>query len=231
MNQSIKTMCTHSGIFGAILVGIGFFGVTGWFPPVDPSLGADEIKEIYDVDRTAIRIGMAIFALGGVFLLPLYAAVSGVMSRIEADPDPILSRIQMAGGICAVMIILICAYLVLAAAYRPDMSASSILLFNDLVWMFIVVAYPPLLMQALPVAACILNDKSEQPLYPRWLGFANLWISLLYLPASLAPFVYQGPFAWNGLIAFYVPVFCFFMWLVCMWWYTLRAIQCFDVEK
>jgi hypothetical protein len=45
------------------------------------------------------------------------------------------------------------------------------------------------------------------------------------VPGGVAYFFRTGPFAWNGLLAFWVAASAFFIWLLVMPWITLRAIN------
>ena len=225
MNKTTQMICANSALLVVVLVGAGWFFIPGWLPPVDPALNAEAIQALFVEYRTRIRIGMSLCALGMVFFLPFCAAVSGQMRRIEGQGDPLLARTQSLGAACSTMVAVFASYIILAAAYRHDMSSNSIQLFHDFGWFLIVAAYPPVLIQTLSVGVCILSDKSDKKIFPRWLGFANFWISVLFLPAALVPFLYDGPFAWDGILAFYIPVSCFFLWIVLMWWFTVSAIR------
>lgn len=46
-------------------------------------------------------------------------------------------------------------------------------------------------------------------MFPRWVGYANLWIAILYLPELLVFFFTTGPFAWDWLIGFWIPAVLF----------------------
>lgn len=225
MNKTNQLLCAHAGIVVAILLGSGWFFLPGWFPPIDPGLDAASIQAMYDTDRQNIRIGVTLCAFGGVFWWALSAAIAGQMKRMEGDKDPILSRVQMAAASGTVIVILISSYFVLAAAYRPETPASTIQIFNDIGWLLFIGAYPPGFIQNLAIGLCILTDKSGKKVYPRWLGFANLWFAVLTLPGALLPFFHGGPFSWNGVIGFWLVAVFFFLWIGFMWWFTVRAIR------
>ena len=63
------------------------------------------------------------------------------------------------------------------------------------------------------------------PIFPRWLAFYNLWSALLMAPGSLIPFFKTGPFAWDGLFAFWLPATVFGIWFVVMQVMVLKAIR------
>ena len=45
------------------------------------------------------------------------------------------------------------------------------------------------------------------------------------MPACLIFWFKVGPFSWNGAIAFYVPVFIFFIWVAGLTVPALQAVQ------
>jgi hypothetical protein len=226
MNKSSQLICAHSAVFFAIAMGTGWFFIpNGWFPPISPNMSADAVQAMYQNNRMSIRLGMTVAAFSSVFWWSLSAAIAMQMRRIEGKDFPILSWVQMASASGTVMIIMFASYFNLAAAFRPDMTADNIQLFNDLAWLMQIGAFPPAVIQNLAIAFCILLH-SKQTVYPRWLGFANLWITLLVLPGALLPFFPGGgPFSWNGIIGFWVVACVFFPWIFLMWWFTVKAIK------
>jgi hypothetical protein len=78
--------------------------------------------------------------------------------------------------------------------------------------------------QGLAITIAIFNDTSAKPVLPRWLGWFNLWAQIIYLPGILIPYFKNGPLAWNGLLAFWIPVVVFTIWLILISVMLLRAI-------
>lgn len=61
--------------------------------------------------------------------------------------------------------------------------------------------------------------------WPRWVGYLALWLSLLAVPASLIAFFQTGPFAWDGLFGFWVPLTAFVGFFAAMTPLVLEAIR------
>ena len=80
-------------------------------------------------------------------------------------------------------------------AFRPDRAADSTLLLNDMTWIFLVVPWPPFTMQNFAFAFVILSDTRTTPLFPRWLGYLNIWAPIIFTPGVILPFFKSGPFA------------------------------------
>jgi hypothetical protein len=225
MNRTISLWCAHSGLVFAVVLGIGAFGITGWLPPVDPSRDATAILAMFQEDRMSIRVGISVTALGAVLFWTFAAAISMQMKRIEGEHHP-LSYIQMACASGGIMALLIPSYFWLALAYRPEtMSPQTIQLINDFAWISFIGMYPPGFLQNICIGICILSDRRAEPIFPRWLAYANFWIALGFLFAALLPFFQDGPFAWNGIVGFWVLATEFFGWIILMWWFVVRAIR------
>ena len=51
---------------------------------------------------------------------------------------------------------------------------------------------------------------------PRWLAYFNLWVAFLFVPGGLILFFKTGPFAWNGVFTFWLPLSIFSLWFIVM---------------
>jgi len=57
------------------------------------------------------------------------------------------------------------------------------------------------------------------------LGYFNIWVALLFAPGGLITFFKTGPFAWSGLLAFYVAGTVFAAWFFVMVTMLVKAID------
>jgi hypothetical protein len=71
----------------------------------------------------------------------------------------------------------------------------------------------------------ILCDTSTSPVFPRWSGYLGLLMGWIQVAASLLVYFKTGPFAWNGLVSWYIPLTDFFLWFVIMTVLTTKAIN------
>jgi hypothetical protein len=224
MNKKNELICTHSILVFSVLMSLGIFGVTGWMPVVSPSLTANEIAAIFAKDRIRILTGMSILAFACVFYWAFAAAIAMQMRRIEGKSHP-LTYVQMSSAAGTVMAILLPAYFWIGCAFRPEVPPGTLQIFNDISWLMYIGCYPPAFIQALSIGICILTDKNEVKAYPRWVGFANIVIAILYAAAVGMAFDKTGPGAWDGIFGFWLAAFVFFSWVVIMWWNTVKAIN------
>lgn len=224
MNTRNQLICAWAGPVFLVLFFIGLWPLADFFPPLQPSADAASIAARYAHDATMIRLGMLVMMTGAAFQLPFAAVISIQLQRIEGR-YPVMAYTQLGAGALAVLILTIPELLFVATAFRPDRGVDMIWLMNDMAWIAFVMPYGPAFIQSLAIGFGILADTGTSPVFPRWLAFFNFWTAILYLPGGGAPFFKEGPFAWNGLFAFWVPAVVFGIWFLVMFSMLLKAIR------
>ena len=91
--------------------------------------------------------------------------------------------------------------------------------------MLIVMTFGPFFVQLMSIGLAILLDKNSRPVFPRWVAYFNIWVAVLFIPGVLITFFKSGPFAWNGILAFWLPLVVFFAWYFVMFAILLRVIK------
>jgi hypothetical protein len=223
MNKRNQLICAHSVWLYIAMTLVGFLLLPRWLPPPGPDLPQAEVVKIF-TNNPLMRIGMEILMMSSAFFIPVTAAITVQLRRIEG-PNHVLADLQLVVAAVSVVPIQIAAYAWLVISYRANTPPEIIMVFNDLAWFMIISAVSCPVVQSLAIGFCILGDKSTKKIYPRWLGFFNIWMVLLDLPALIIPFVKIGPFTWNGALGFWVVVSGFFLWLMLNYLYTVKAIN------
>jgi len=195
-----------AGYLAVLFVGWG--AVAGFLPPTPPSAGADKIAALFDGDFTRIRIGMLLVMLAALVFIPFAAVMSQFIARIEGTAG-ILTYTFLLGAAGNMVLTFYPAVWWLTAAFRPDRAPELIYLMNDMAWLQFLGGVTMYLAMPLSVAVASLCDKSAEPAFPRWCGYANLWMALTIVPDQLLFFFHRGPFAWNGLFGIWIPVVVF----------------------
>lgn len=225
MNTRSQIICAWCGIFCMIAMFIGFWPAAGFLPPPLPSASAEEIAAMFRENATGIRIGTVFIVIAGAFYMPFAAVISAQMRRIESRKTPVLSYTQLGAGVVGVILFVIPALIWTTAAFRPERDPQIVQMLNDLAWLIFMMGIPVVLVQNAALGFAILSDASQRPLYPRWLGFFTLWSAVLYQPGCFVTFFKSGPFAWNGLLAFWMALAIFGPWLVVMAVYVIKAAR------
>jgi len=225
MNMRTQQLCAWGGVICTLLWLIGFWPLAGFLPPPLPSSNADVIAALFREHTISIRIGMIVLMFGAVFYLPWSAAISVQMQRIEGKHTP-LTYTQMLMGAIFVWVFMMPVLIWQAAAFRPDETSPELIQrLNDLAWLNFINPVATIFIQGIAIGIVILQDKRQNPIFPRWVGYFNIWAVIMYLPGALIPLFKSGPFAWNGLLALWIPLVIFVAWMVGMTYLLLRAIK------
>ena len=224
MQQKVfERICAWSGIICVTLF-FGAFVLAGFIPPMSPSLSVQKVADHYQTHVTGIRVGMGMMLISSGFYVLFTSVISGQMKRIPGISNTVVYA-QLACGAFAAVTFLMPAIFFLVASFRPERSPDLIYLVNDLSWIMMVIPWMPFMPQNFSFAYAIFSDRRAEPLFPRWLGFLNIWAPISFTPAILLPFFKSGPFAWSGLFVIWIPAFIFIVWFVMTTVWLLKAID------
>jgi hypothetical protein len=187
------------------VVFIGWGGIAGFLPPTAPSATAAQIAALYHTDYTRIRIGMLLVMLAALVFIPFAAVAAQFIARIEGTAG-VLTYTFLLGSAGNMVLTFYPAIWWLTAAFRPDRGDQQIYLMNDMAWLQLLGGITMYLAMPLTVMVASLCDKSAEPVFPRWCGYANGWFAISIIPDQLLFFFYKGPFAWNGIFGIWIPV-------------------------
>jgi hypothetical protein len=228
MSVQTQRWCAWCGPAIIAVFFVGFAGVARFMPPPSPTLSPDEVAAIFREHPDRIRVGllMGMFAIG--LIVPWGATLAVQLKRVEGRFSP-LSYAQLASSVLVPVVFWLPMMCWLIAAYRPDQRLpSDLVLLNDAGWlMFVAMVFggPPWLGST---GLAILRDRAVErgvePVFPRWSGYLTLWVLLLIVPGCLCVFFTTGPFAWNGLMAFWVVLTVFACWVLVMSKLMLDAV-------
>jgi hypothetical protein len=229
--RTIQLACIWSGVPMLLMLMIGLVA-SGFIPPIHPSKSAAEVANIYRTNTDQIRLWLAFSFLSITLLFPFGMAIAAQTRRLEGR-GPVLTYIQIAGLGSGSMIFVLPWIFWFVAAFRPERPASQILLVNDLGWITFVTAFVAFFSWLAAIGVAILSDHREEPIFPRWLGYWNLFVAVSFIPDICVPFFKHGAFSWTGIFPFYFPFTTYLIWIILMMVYTSRAIKTdpeFDVR-
>ena len=222
-NARSVRMAIWVGLAGMFLLFGSGYVLSGFVLPPSAGQTSAQIVTLYTEHQTRIRVGCFLMITGFSFVA-LWGCAQASLTRLLEGRSSVVAYTQVA-CISVVTVIVVFAPLIWAlAAFRPgeidpDVTRS----INDLGWFLFLYPWPPLMIWLGVTGWAILGDRAEQPLFPRWAGYLSFWTALLSVPGGLISFFKTGPFSWNGLLAYWVPLGVFFVWVVGMSAVMLRA--------
>ncbi|MFE2998631.1 hypothetical protein ACFXG4_26960 [Nocardia sp. NPDC059246] len=222
MTERQQRFCVWAGFGFAPLFLIGFWIVAGFIPPPSPNWDATTVAHMFAGKRNRIRIGIWIATAAAPLLAFYVAALTHQIRRIAGSDSP-LATAQTVAGSCLLLEFIFPQLAWQTAAYRSGRSAEMVQLLNDLAWLPYVGIVGTAMVQMAIMAIVVLLDRRSEPLLPRWSAYLCIWSAIGVASGSLVVFTKTGPFAWNGLIAWYLLCVSFFAWMVTMTWGMLRA--------
>ncbi|WP_420467718.1 hypothetical protein [Panacagrimonas sp.] len=219
--SSQKTAVACTWIFTLLTV-VGWLGIANFWMPVPADAGMEATHQWFAVEhKWGILIGCTLFYIAAGFLTPSSIQFGIMLAKIEGR-WPIWS---LTTAVCGIFISLIvffnaCAWMV--AAYRPETGADVAQSWYDWAWFAFLLGWIYLSIEMISTALVELQDQRETPMVPRWFSWFTIAGAVAIVTAAGPAFFKTGPFAYHGLLAFYMPVLVWgvylngnavFMWL------------------
>ena len=224
MNATTQKVCVWCGVAMVVVWVFGFWIFAGFVPPPSPNKNAEQIADVFRGHTNLIRFGLLLSVFGSPLLMPFFSTLSVQMKRIEGQHAP-LSYLQLTLGAMLVLEFLFPLMILQGAAFRPERSPEAIQTIDDIAWLLFLGLVTTGVLQFIVVGAAILQDQRPDPIFPRWAGYYNFWAGLIFAPGGLCVFFKSGPFAWDGLFVWWIPLGNFSIWIAIMTVLLLKAIN------
>ena len=224
MKSGTMKFCTYMGAFAGTLLFVGVWPLAHLFPPLAPAMPSAEVAAYYRDHQIGILVGAICIMTSSVLFFPFLAAIAVFMKKIEGPVSPWTYAFIMIVAYGFVTVFFSGLFFT-AAAYRPEFPDDTIHSLSDLGFFLFVMPAVPAFVQNAVTGICILGDRRRVPILPRWAGYMNLWTGVLLLPGCVVGLFKVGPFAWNGVLAFWMPAVVFGIWFNAMIFAMLGAIK------
>lgn len=214
-----------SGFLVMIVVGVAFFSIAKVQPPFSPNESPEWVKDFLIEHRSGILWSVVLIS----FVVPLeylfVVTTSWQMRRIERGWGP-LSMIQLLTGVVAPIGFMYPLFVLATAAYRPEERSPEILqVLTDLFFFMYVGFALVFVLQVFVIGFAVLLDKRENPIFPRWFAYLNFLLGVVLAPGAFIFVVKDGPLAWSGLFAFWLPSFAYLAWKIATPLLLLKAAK------
>lgn len=226
-----ETVIRKANLFGAwcgiaycVLLLAGWWFIGGFFPLHKPSAGAAEIAAFFRGDVIRIRIGMVVVMWGAATFLPFTATMADYVARFEGREGPLTRTTTLAGYANAMLTFYPPIWWIVNTWRSKERSDEMIYMLNDFAWLQFIGGLALIMPMFVTIATVGFCDKSTRPVFPRWSAYVSLLTFVLFLPDQMLFFFKTGPFAWNGLFAFWVPLTVFCGWFMMVFSLIRRSI-------
>lgn len=213
-----------SGIAYMVLLFVGWWVIGGFFPLHSPAAGAEEIAAFFRDNSVRVRAGMVIVMWGAAVFMPFVAAVADFVARFEGRNGPLTRTFTMAGYANAMLTFYPPLWWIINSFRASERSPDLVYLLNDIAWLQFLGGITLILPMYVVIAVVALADKSEHPVFPRWLGYLSIVTFLGFIPDQLMYFFKVGPIAWNGVLGFWIPLTVFCAWFIGVFVVVRRAV-------
>jgi hypothetical protein len=225
MSRRAQLLCVWCGPVMLVSLGVGLVVLAGFIPGPHPKASAHQIASQYIHNLSGIRVGLCLFMGGIAMIAPWGAAVLSQTNRARLG-TPVFTHTQVVCVAVSMMIgVLSCIAWGCAAFRAGSVSPETTRTFNDLGWILFIFDWSPLAVWYLAVGMAIFMDPSEQRVFPRWAAWLSVWTAILSIPGGVTIFFKTGPLAFNGLLALWVPLGVFGIWIVVMTVLVIQAIN------
>lgn len=217
--------CLWFGPALSVIYMIGFIFLAKFMPVPTPGWTPRHFANWMANHHAAYQIGcLMMIAATGMFG-PWGAAVS-VWSRKTEARFPVLWISQIVCLAAGLTIFVIITIFWGVSSFRlgqvsPQINES----IYDIGWFMFLFDISPFIMWAGSLALGILWNPPEHQLYPRWAGYFTLATCLCWSAGLLIIFFHSGPFSYNGILAMWLPLGLFYVWLIVMTVLGLRAVN------
>jgi hypothetical protein len=200
------------------------FRLAGYLPPHRPSATSDQIAALYNAHPVRVRVNLVVTMAASALLVPWCVAIAGQIRRIPGAKA--LATTQMLSCTLLSVEFIYPVGIWMADSFRSDDRGADLTrALNDVGWILFVLVIWSVWIQMLAIGAAVLLDNAKHPVLPRWIGYLNLWVALVIVPAGLVLFFKTGPWAWNGLVGFWIPLTALVTWMLAMTWTVHQALN------
>ena len=207
-----------------------FFAVLGRnLPPYSAALSADELAAELRAHAGTMRVGMIGMMLSGVLYVVWGMGITKVLEAMERDND-VLSRLQLWGAGFTTLVLVFPPAFWLTAVFRPQADPTILQMLYDIGWIMFDLAISLTMLQLVAFGICSLHDWRANPLVPRPVAWFAIWVALAFLGFCFLPFFHDGPFSRSGFFNYWVEFSIFFLAMVVLSIFALRALTALQRE-
>jgi hypothetical protein len=220
-------ICYWSIPFFYTVFGLIFVLLARIMPPQSPTASVEDVLGYMKAPK--LPLGIALLAL----TLGIASLASGVivvqMKRMEGVSPVLPYAYLTALAVAGVPGCLFPCFVFALGAFRPEYGPQVQEMLYDLGFLSFVGSLGCFVIQYLVFAIAIFLDR--RMIFPKWLGYLTIWALVTELVAMPIWITRTGPFAWDGLLSFWLGTAIFVGWEFSMCVCLYRAIKNQPLEE
>jgi hypothetical protein len=225
MSERSQRVLIWWGVIFAVIYGLALGLLLNMIPPPSAKLSAVQIAHWYAIRHTKIRIGAVIASWTSAFMLPIAIAIAEQIRRQEKGSRVWTWCVLSGGGLMSMFLVLPPLFWGVAA-FTPHRAPQVTSIMHELGMLTLTTTdqYYVFMWVAICVISFIPATAKHSP-FPRWYGYFTAWTAIMFEAGAFAFLPRTGPFAWNGLLVFWVPLTLFGLWIAVTSYQLLGALR------
>jgi hypothetical protein len=196
-------------LFGLIFVYLGKL-----MPPPAPGWSQAEIVRFIRDNTHHMQIAWVLLTLSLGFASLSSGLIIVQMKRMQGVSPVFAYAYMTALAVAALPGCLFCGLMFSIAAFREDRAPHLIALLYDMGLLSFVGSLGCFVTQYFVFALAIFLDRGK--VFPKWLAYMSIWGAVTEFVAAPIWIFKSGPYAWDGLISFYLGTIIFVVWEFCL---------------
>jgi hypothetical protein len=209
MGKTLHKVCINS-ISVAMIASTVAFVLSDILPPASPNHTAQWVSEYYLSHTTRLRVGALFGLVGVIFYAPFAAAMAWEVKRMTRSDEAAYVQLIL-GGIATLALFSPWAFFA-TAAFRPERPPEILHALYDLAWLPLYLFSTVFALQFAFFAWAMRSERAAKPTFPRWFAHYTVFTGIAQAFGILVILEKTGPLAWNGVLAFWVPLVIFGVW-------------------
>ena len=225
MGATSQRVLLWTGLAMSMVYFGAYIFLMGFFPPPSPGMATAQVVELYTQNNLQFRIGVVLCLIVSGFNLPMGVVFSIQMAKREKGV-PIWAITQGLAVVLETMLFFLPPLFWGVAAFSPERDPAVTQTMHELAFLTFITPIGAFPLQTIPmVVVALANQDDPNVAFPRWVGWLTLFVTIAAEPAVAAMIFKSGPFGWNSIFPFYIPVGIFGPWLAALMFTLLRAIK------
>jgi len=219
MKMIVSVAC---GVLSLNLMFLALWPAWGVFPPPPATFTAAEMAEKFRDNSLGMIVGGILMSFGLSLLFVFLGGLVDCLRKMEGRSSALTDAVVMISPFVYFTVMVTTVFFI-TAGFHPDTSNEMFRFIADVGFLMMVFPAAPGFVMFVVTGLIILGDVNAEPIFPRWVGYLSVWTGILSLPGFACALLKTGPFAWNGILAFWLPVVVFGIILMVIMWAMLRA--------